>query len=167
MAARGSARWSNLDRYVQMAARRPPEKDEARSRRAGSRRAGAVPGAAYLEELRAATQEAVTAAMAKGTMESYNTAWRQWEVFEGIRGKSPLLGGQTKAEKRDEEELLLFIIHLWNSLHRAHGTLKTKLLGIRAQHVSLGEEGPLVGKPRLWMALNGIGSRGQAHGSSR
>eukprot|EP00959_Pyramimonas_sp_CCMP1952_P334066 6996156-Pyramimonas_sp.AAC.1 len=48
------------------------------------------------------------------------------------------------------------MVHLYNSLKRSHGTIRSQLLGIRSQHVMLGEPDPSAGKPRLWMALNGI-----------
>ena len=122
-----------------------------------SRRAGGRADGDYGATMQSLVDAAVVASVARGTRATYSVAWRQWSTFCRIRGKSPILVGKTREEIRaEEEELLLFMVHLYNNLHRAHGTIRTKLLGVRSQHVMLGEADPLAGKPRIWMALNGI-----------
>ena len=122
-----------------------------------SRRAGGRADEGYEAAMQRLVDAAVVASVARGTRATYGVAWRQWSTFCRIRGKSPILLGKTREEiLADEEELLLFMVHLYNNLRRAHGTIRTKLLGVRSQHVMMGEADPLQGKPRVWMALNGI-----------
>ena len=76
------------------------------------RRAGGGEGS-YIDELKGLIDEAVVASVAKGIKTTYTTAWRQWSTFCRIRKKSPYLLGETRREQcDDEEELLLFVVHL-------------------------------------------------------
>ena len=58
--------------------------------------------------------------MADGTRTTYGLSWTQW-IFCRIMEVPPYLEGETKAERRSDEELLLdFVVHLG-------GTLKMQL----------------------------------------
>lgn len=52
--------------------------------------------------------------------------------------------------------MLLFCAHLSETLSRAAGTVKDKLMGIRHTHVINGMGDPLTGKPRLSMLLKAL-----------
>ena len=59
----------------------------------------------------------------------------------------------------DEEEILLYVVHLGITMSRAAGTVKAKLFALRQMHVMGGYPDPLQGKLRLWMALKGLERR--------
>ena len=59
----------------------------------------------------------------------------------------------------DEEELLLYIVHVGVTLQRAPGTVKQRLFSIRQMQIVAGFVDPLAGKRRLWMAVKGLTRR--------
>ena len=98
----------------------------------------------------------VTGHLAEGTKKGYNIGWHQWCIFCGMRERSPFVLSEDRAGKRiDEEDLLDFVIHLFANMGRAEGTVKQRLFGIRAEHVVRGLGDPLLGRPRMWMAIKG------------
>ena len=106
------------------------------------RRAGGG-GGGYLDELKGLIDEAAVASVSEGTKTTCTAAWRQWSTFCRIRKRSPYLLGETRREQYDdEEELLLFAVHLRNGLKRTCWTLRREILGIRSQHVMSGEADP-------------------------
>ena len=91
--------------------------------------------------------ELAVEAMAFGTTKTSNYAWEQRGQYCRLRGTEPYLTGETRGEKlRDEEELLLFIVHLGVTMGRASGTVLQKLFGIRQGHILLGYPGPPCGQ---------------------
>ena len=60
------------------------------------------------------------------------------------------------ARKADEEILLDFVVHWFKWFQRTKGTIKSKLMAVRYQHVAEGFSDPLKAKARLFLALGGI-----------
>eukprot|EP00959_Pyramimonas_sp_CCMP1952_P150688 3153604-Pyramimonas_sp.AAC.1 len=70
-----------------------------------------------LQTLQTLVDAAVAASVARGKRATYGAAWRQWTTFGQICRRPPILHGETREEThQDEEELLLFMVHLHNSL---------------------------------------------------
>ena len=102
-------------------------------------------------------EEMLLAHMADGTRTTYSLSWTQWLIFCRIMEVQPYLEGETKAERRSDEELLLdFVVHLGGTLKKAAGTVKQRVFGVRYRHIQEGRGDPLVGKVRLWLALKGL-----------
>ena len=115
---------------------------------------------AYEAQLRTEGEALLMEALDEGTSKTYRTAWDQWMVYARVRRIEPFFDGQTRKEIRhDEEEILLYIVHLGITMSRAAGTVKAKLFALRQMHVMGGYPDPLQGKPRLWMALKGLERR--------
>ena len=99
----------------------------------------------------------MAAKLADSTRQGYDTGWKHWTDFCKVLGKSPFLEGETKAELREDEDLLLlFVSYLSKTLSRTEGTIKQKLFAIKFAHTVAGLPDPLKGRVRLWAALGGI-----------
>ena len=119
----------------------------------------AEPGA-YEARLRSKGEALLMEALADGTSKTYRAAWDQWTTYARVRGIEPFLEGQTRKEiRQDEEEILLYMVHLGITMSRAAGTVKAKLFALRQMHIVAGYPDPLQGKPRLRMALKGLERR--------
>ena len=130
-----------------------------RGRHAGVAQVG---GADYFKRLEDAKVAMIMEAVAPSTSRIYTIGWRHWVLFCRIRERSPVLQSETAdaaARRTDEEELLLFIVHLAVTLTKAVSTIKQRLFGIKYQHVAIGAGDPLAGKPRVWLALRGLARR--------
>jgi len=94
-------------------------------------------------------------------------SWNRWEQFMKLRGAKAILEGETKAEKKaDEDHLLAFVRHYGVTLNRSHATVRQRMYGIRCVQMAHGVPDPLVGKHRLKMAIKGL-SRTQGTGKAR
>ena len=99
-------------------------------------------------------------AMSHGTSAMYDLGWQQWLGYNRLRGTSPFLSGATREEKRkDEDELLMYLVHVGVTMRRAASTVKIKITAIRQGHLLAGFGDPLEGKKRLMLALKGLERR--------
>ena len=91
------------------------------------------------------------------THSTYASGWKLWTLFMRARQRDPFLRAKTVAQGfEDEDKILDFIVHLVQLFHRTEGTIKTKLMAIRFNHLTQGLPDPLEGKERVWLALGGI-----------
>ena len=83
-----------------------------------------------------AVMDVLTRSVAGSTNKTYSLAWREWIVFCQVRQEDPILAtGQTELSRRDEDRLLQFCVYLADTLSRAAGTVKNKVMGVRHVHV--------------------------------
>jgi hypothetical protein len=114
----------------------------------------------YEARLKAEGEALLLEALAEGTSKTYRAAWEQWLTYARVRGRHPFFDGQTRPEiRQDEEEILLYVVHLGVTMSRAAGTVKAKLFALRQMHIMSGYPDPLLNKPRLWMAIKGLERR--------
>ena len=114
-------------------------------------------GTSFERDLKELRLGYVIARVAQGTHKGYQVGWRQWGWFLRARGRDPMLFGRTEEERTADEELLLdFIVHLAHFMKRAEGTIKGKVFAVRHFHIINGFADPLSGKPRIFMALEGV-----------
>ena len=93
-------------------------------------------GPHYAAHLRSEGESLVLESMAEGTNHAYQSNWSGWCTYCKLRGVCPFLQGETRGEKQaDEEELLLFLVHVGVTMARAPGTVKQKLFSIRQMHL--------------------------------
>ncbi len=110
-----------------------------------------------VRDLGVALADRLSQSVATSTDRTYAVAWNDWMIFCQVRRESPLIvEGGGEAGRIDEERLLMFCTHLAESLSRAAGTVKNKLMGIRHVHVVHGAGDPLQGKPRIWLLLRAL-----------
>ena len=70
--------------------------------------------------------------VANSTNRTYAVAWNDWRIFCDARGENPVLvGGHTEESRKDEERLLQFSVYLADSLSRAAGAVKNKLMSLK------------------------------------
>ena len=113
-----------------------------------------IGGQHYARELAQVRLELIMGKLARGTRNGYSRAWRQWALFCKARHRDPYLLGD---DPKEEEELLLeFVAHWFKWFQRTEGTIKSKLMAVRYQHVAQGFQDPLKAKPRLFLALGGV-----------
>jgi len=97
---------------------------------------------------------------ALSTNKTYDRSWKAWVRFCRLRGRLPIIMGQTPSEReRDEEDLLDFAGHYALNLNRAANTVKQLLLGVRWHHVIRGMTDPLEGRPRLTLLKKALRKR--------
>ena len=114
-------------------------------------------GRDYGERLLQARLNFILAKLGKGSQTSYRGSWRQWCLFCRARKRDPYLLGRNAREERDDEEVLLdYITYLGLYMHRTAGTIQSKLMGIRFNHLAEGIKDPLHQKGRIWLTLGGI-----------
>ena len=110
-----------------------------------------------MERLLQARLNFIMAKLGKGSQTGYQGAWRQWCLFCRARKRDPyLLGRDAREEREDEEVLLDFVTYLGHYMHRTAGTIQSKLMGVRFQHLTEGVKDPLHQKGRIWLTLGGI-----------
>ena len=74
--------------------------------------------------------------------------------FCTVRRRTPFLLGESRAERfEDEENLLMYMVHVGQTMAKAADTVRKRMFAIRQHHVSLGHPDPLVGKLRVTLAL--------------
>ena len=101
--------------------------------------------------------ESLTRSVAASTTKTYFKAWSEWLTFCRIRRENPFVSaGHTDQSRADEERILHFCVYLADTLARAAGTVKNKLMGVRHVHVVNGAGDPLVGKNRVWLLLRAL-----------
>ncbi|CAK9010326.1 unnamed protein product [Durusdinium trenchii] len=94
---------------------------------------------AWLDALAA---EAVMSKLSEGTRGGYEVGWKQWCLWRRMGNKSVYLTGETKDERKaDEDELLRFMTYL---AHVMHGADRRD-----------GHDDPTMNRVRIWAALNG------------
>ena len=96
--------------------------------------------------------------LGKGTHSTYTSGWKRWVWFCRARERNPYLRGKgTEGELAEEEQRLLeFASHQAKWLHRAAGTIRSKLLAVKFYHLVAGLPDPLGNRPRVWMLVEGI-----------
>ena len=110
----------------------------------------------YLKSLAAYAAEAVMSKLADGTRKGYDAGWRHWMEFRELQNKSPFLAGETRTErKQDEDDLLTYVAFLSKILKRTEGTIRQKLFAIKFAHTVAGLPDPILRRDRLWAALAG------------
>ena len=118
------------------------------------------PANGYEATVRATAEALMLEAMAFGTNAMYDLGWQQWLAYNRLRGSNPFLSGTTREEKRhDEDELLLYVVHVGVTLKRASSTVKIKITAVRQGHILAGFADPLEDKKRLTLALKGLERR--------
>jgi hypothetical protein len=101
--------------------------------------------------------EAIMSKLSEGTRIGYEQGWTQWMLWRKLQDKKVFLGGETKLErKEDEDDLLRFVMYLARVMNRQDGTIKQKIFAIRYAHLLAGHDDPTLHRSRLWAALNGI-----------
>jgi len=146
--AEGLVRFHTLKDPLEVAARRLVNDEAVRPQ---------LGGPTYNADREQAKFSFLMAKLATGTRHGYDGAWKQWSWFCRARGRDPFLLGETRTERKGDEELLLdFMVHLVRYFHRTEGTVKAKLFGIRYHHLVEGLADPLLEKGRVWLALGGI-----------
>ena len=136
---------------------RPSSVDGGRA--AGQRETAEGVGPVELEvrPIAEAVLETLSRSVAVSTNKAYHKAWSEWLVFCRIRKENPVMvGGHSEQSRGDEERLLHFCVYLADTLARAAGTVKNKLMGIRHVHVINGVGDPLVGKTRVWLLFRAL-----------
>ncbi len=114
-------------------------------------------GEDYLAALQAYAAEAVMSKLADGTRVGYDVGWRHWVEFRELQKKSPFLDGETRAErKQDEDDLLVYVAFLSKILNRTEGTIRQKFVAVKFAHTVAGLPDPLLRRERLWAALSGF-----------
>ena len=91
----------------------------------------------------------------------YNYQWRWWALFCRRRGTCPLLPAvERDAANREwrERMFLDYVLHCSVNVSRAVGTIRTRLLAVKARHAALGEPDPFTNVRRCWLALRGFGT---------
>ena len=108
------------------------------------------------EWLDAMAADAVMGKLSEGTRISYEVGWKQWRLWRSITGEDAYLKGETRAERKaDEDELLRYTTYLASVMKRAEGTIRQRLFAIKMGHVVAGYEDPTLHRTRLWAALAG------------
>jgi hypothetical protein len=84
-------------------------------------------GPTYYNDREQAKFSFLMAKLATGTRHGYEGAWKQWSWFCRTRGRDPFLLGETRRERKGDEELLWDVmVHLVRCFHRPEGTVKAK-----------------------------------------
>ena len=108
------------------------------------------------EWLDAMAADAVMGKLSEGTRVSYEVGWKQWKLWRNLTGEDVYLKGETRAERKaDEDELLRYMTYLARVMKRAEGTIRQRLFAIKMGHVVAGYEDPTLHRTRLWAALAG------------
>lgn len=108
------------------------------------------------EWLDAMAADAVMGKLSEGTRVSYEVGWKQWRLWRSLNGEDVYLKGETRSEKKaDEDELLRYMTYLARVMRRAEGTIRQRLFAIKMGHVVAGYEDPTLHRTRLWAALAG------------
>ena len=108
---------------------------------------------AWLDALAA---EAVMSKLSEGTRAGYEVGWKKWCLWRKMSCKSVYLTGETREEKKqDEDDLLRFTTYLAHVMGRTEGTIKQRLFAIKAGHLVAGYEDPMLHRTRIWAALSG------------
>ena len=109
------------------------------------------------EWLDALAAEAVMSKLSEGTRAGYEIGWKQWCLWRKIGGHGAYLVGETKEEKKlDEDEILRFITYLAKVMKRTEGTIKQRIFAIKMGHLVAGHDDPTLHRSRMWAALNGF-----------
>ena len=120
-------------------------------------RSGGSTDPSGLSGLSPAAESLLLEALAAGTSRAYQGSWKQWCMFCETRAADPFLTGQTRAEVRRDEGLVVeFMAYLAVNLQRAPSTVRQKLFAITFVHTKTGLEDPLAKMPRVWLAMKGI-----------
>ena len=110
-----------------------------------------------LQALDLTAAEAVMSKLADSTRQSYNTGWKQWSLFMSGTGVSPFLQGESRAARlEDKQWLLRFVTFLHEVMKRTSQGIRQRLSAVRYAHIAAGYPDPLVGRVRLWAALQGF-----------
>ena len=108
---------------------------------------------AWLDALAA---EAVMSKLSEGTRAGYEVGWKQWCLWRRMGKKNVYLTGESKEERKDDEdELLRFMTYLAHVMSRTEGTIKQRLFAIKMGHLVAGHDDPTLHRARIWAALNG------------
>ena len=109
---------------------------------------------AWLDALAA---EAVMSKLSEGTRAGYEVGWKQWCLWRRMGNKGVYLVGETKDERKaDEDELLRFMTYLAHVMGRTEGTVKQRPFAIKMGHLVAGHDDPTLNRVRIWAALNGF-----------
>ena len=80
-------------------------------------------------------------------------------MFCRRRRTSPIRYGEHYTREQNEQLFLDFVIQCGVIDKRAAGTVKTRVLAVRALHFALGLPDPLANCPRTWQAIEGLKRR--------
>ena len=101
--------------------------------------------------------EAMLSKLAEGTRDTYRNGWRNWLLWRRLRGQSPYLQGETRDDRlEDEDDLIRFVVYLYQVMGRRATTIRQRLFAIRYAHTLAGFGDVTGDRRRLWTALEGL-----------
>ena len=108
---------------------------------------------AWLDALAA---EAVMSKLSEGSRASYEVGWRQWCTWRRVQQKDIYLKGETRDQRKEDEDDMLRFLTFLAVMRRAEGTVRQRLFALKMGHVVAGYEDPTLHRTRLWAALTGF-----------
>ena len=101
--------------------------------------------------------DAMLAKLADGTRATYRGGWRSWLLWRQLRGDPPCLQGETRDERlADEDDLIRYVVHLYNTMGLRATTIRQRLFAIRYAHSLAGFGDVAADRRRLWTAMEGL-----------